>query len=403
MNYVLPLVIFPYLTRILGAEKFGLVAFAQALNTYFTIVVDYGFNMSGTREIAVYRSDPVRLSSTVSAIFTVKCWLVIVSFFSLVVITFAVPKFRDDWQLYLLTFGTVIGSAMFPVWFFQGMEVMKYITFLNFLAKVIFTSMIFMFVRQPSDYLYVPVLNSLGYVVAGIFSIWIIIKKFRVKIVRVPRQELLRGARDGWHLFISRISISLYTVTNASILGIFESMATVGYYVAAEKIARVSMNLFAPVFQSLYPYITQKAVTARESAIRNLSMLLKIVGSFGLFLSLALLFFAEPISLIILGNGYDTSIMLLRIFSIIPFVVSIASVLANLTMVPFKLDNYLMRIYVFGAVINFIFVLSLVGALHLKAQGAAVATVFTEIILTCLMVFVLVRQNINIFGGGKNG
>jgi O-antigen/teichoic acid export membrane protein len=401
LNYALPLVTFPYLTRVLGAEKFGLVAFAQALNTYFAVVVDYGFNMSGTREISVNRNDTTKLSSIVSTIFTIKFLLLLLSFVVLVLITFTVPKFRVYWQLYLLSFGMVIGNALFPVWFFQGIEAMKYITFLNFLAKLLFTSLIFVFVRGSGDYLYVPVLNSLGYVVAGILSLWIIINKFRIRIVRVPREELLRVARDGWHLFISRISISLYTVTNSFLLGLFESMATVGYYVAAEKIVRVSMNLFAPVFQSLYPFMTQKAAASRESAIRNLSQLLKVVGSLGLLLSLVFLFFAKPIALLVLGPGYDTAITLIRIFSVIPFVVAIASVLANLTMVPFKLDNYLMRIYVFGAIINFFLVLFLVGALHLKGQGAAVATVSTEFIITGLMIFVLVKEKINIFGSGR--
>jgi PST family polysaccharide transporter len=401
LNYALPLVTFPYLTRVLGAEKFGLVAFAQALNTYFSVIVDYGFNMSGTREISVSRNDPSKLSKIVSAIFTIKFFLLLLSFAVLGGLTFAVPKFRVYWQLYLLSFGMVIGNALFPVWFFQGMEAMKYITFLNFLAKFLFTGLIFVFVRSSGDYLYVPVLNSLGYVVAGILSLWIIIKTFHIRIERIPRQELLRVAKDGWHLFISRVSISLYTVTNSFLLGLFESMATVGYYVAAEKIVRVSMNLFAPVFQSLYPFMAQKAAASKESAVRNLSKLLKIVSVLGLLLSMVFLLFAKPIALLVLGPAYDTAITLLRILSVIPFVVAIASVLANLTMVPFKLDNYLMRIYVFGAAINFLLVLFLVGALHLKGQGAAVATVTTELVITGLMVFVLLKEKINIFGRGR--
>jgi PST family polysaccharide transporter len=402
LNYALPLVTFPYLVRVLGADKFGLVAFAQALNTYFMIVVDYGFNMSGTREISLTRAEPEKISVTVSGILTIKCLMTIFSFMALLVITFAVAKFRVYWQLYLLSFGVVVGNALFPLWFFQGMEKMKYITFLNFLAKAVFTALIFVFVRKSGDYLYVPVLNSLGYILAGLWSIWIIVRTFRVKFVVVPRRELYRIAKDGWHLFISRISISLYTVTNSFLLGIFASMATVGYYVAAEKIVRVSMYLFAPLFQSLYPYVAQKAASAREMTIRNLSKIFKAVASLGFVLSLTFLLFAKPIVVLVLGGGYEGAITIIRILALLPFVVSIASVLANLTMVPFKLDRYLMRIYVFGALANFLFIVSLVGVLHLKAAGAAISTVVTEIILTSLMFIVLRKQKINILAPGKD-
>ena len=396
LNYILPLITFPYLVRVLGAEKFGLVAFAQSFNTYFMILVDYGFNLSGTRAISINRENLQKVSEIFSSIFTAKILLLIISFLALSIIISFVPKFKVHWPLYLLSFGMVIGNMLFPVWFFQGMQEMKYITILNFIAKIIFTVSIFLIVKSSSDYLYVPALNSSGSLIAGILSLWLIFKKFSINFLFVSKKAILRTLREGWYLFVSRVSISLYTTTNAFVLGLFESMSVVGYYVAAEKIIRVSLSLFTPVFRSLYPYISQKAVTAREYTISVLRRLLKYVGLISLLISIVFFIFAKPIILLVLGSKYLDSIAVFRILSFIPFIVALASILSNLTMVPFKLDRYLMYIYLLGGVINLVLILLFVALLKLHAEGAALANLLTEFVLTLSMFAVLWKNKINL-------
>jgi len=395
LNYILPLVTFPYLVRVLGAEKFGLIAFSQAYITYFMIVVDYGFNMSGTREISINKGDKQKIVEIFNAIVTAKIFLMCLSFLVLCITIFFIPKFTQHWPVYLLSFGMVIGNVIFPVWFFQGMQEMKYITLLNFLAKIIFTVFIFVIVTKEADYYYVPLLNSLGYVIAGILSLWLVIKRYSIGFLRIPRKYVAQTLRDGWHLFVSRISISLYTVTNSFILGLFDSLAVVGFYVAADKIVRASMNLLAPVYQSLYPYISEKAFISRERTLENLTKLLKITGLIGVVLSVLFVIFAKQIVLVVLGEQYLEAVSVMRILAFIPFVVTIASVFANLTMIPFKLDRYLMRIYVIGVFINILMIVIFVGVLKMRADGAALANIITEIALTIFMFYVLVKHKIN--------
>ena len=67
---------------------------------------------------------------------------------------------------------------------------MKYITFLNILAKLIFTIAIFGFVRKVGDYLYVPLLNSLGFIAAGILALWIVFRDFGVKFKIVDAYKI---------------------------------------------------------------------------------------------------------------------------------------------------------------------------------------------------------------------
>jgi len=123
-NFILPLITLPYLVRVLGTELFGLVMFAQAFVLFFNVFVDFGFNLSVTREISINRDDKNSLSQIFYSVFFIKILLIIISIIVISLIVYFVPRFNSDPEIYLLSFGIVIGQALFPVWFFQGIEKM---------------------------------------------------------------------------------------------------------------------------------------------------------------------------------------------------------------------------------------------------------------------------------------
>jgi len=183
LNYILPLITLPYLVRILGPEKYGLISFAQAFIGYFVVLTDYGFGLSATREISIHRENKEKVSEIFSSVMIIKFFLGVLSFIILGLVLAFVPKFGNDWLIYIFTFGMVLGNILFPVWFFQGMEKMKWITILNVISRVIFTICIFIFIHNEADYINVALINSLGYLVAGIISLWVVFKNFKVKFI----------------------------------------------------------------------------------------------------------------------------------------------------------------------------------------------------------------------------
>lgn len=191
VSYVIPLISLPYLSRVLGVERFGVVFFAFAFMTYFIIFTDYGFGLSATREIAVNRHNKNNLSNIFSSVMFIKICLLLVSFAVLCIMITFIPKLQENWLVFLLSFLMVIGNAIYPVWFFQGVEKMKYITFLNILSKTIFLILIFIFVQKSDDYIIVPLLNSLGFLVSGIIGIYFVIKKLGAKLY-IPKWNAIK-------------------------------------------------------------------------------------------------------------------------------------------------------------------------------------------------------------------
>ena len=257
-TYILPLLTLPYLVRVLGVDNFGLVMFAQAFLMFFNILVDYGFNLSATREISIHRDNKEKVTEIFSSVMSIKAILIFVSFTILTIVVFSFEKFSSDWELYYLSFLVVIGNAMFPIWYFQGMEKMKYITIVNITSKLIFTILIFVVIQEPSDYIYVPLLNGFGFIVGGIISLWIVYKNFKQSFVFQKYHTLKMHFKDSSQFFLSRVSVSIYTSANAFVLGLFTSITMVGYYSIAEKLYMAIQSLYGPITQVLYPYIAKE-------------------------------------------------------------------------------------------------------------------------------------------------
>jgi len=309
-NYILPLITLPYLVRVLGPEKFGLIMFAQAFIQYFVILTDYGFNLSATREISIHRDNKDKVSEIFSSVMIIKFFLLILSFIIMTIIVFSFEKFRKDWLIYYLTFGIVFGQVLFPVWFFQGMEKMKYITFLNITAKLIFTLSIFIFIRGVADYIYVPLINSLGFILAGFLSIYIIFKNFGINFKLPDKKALKYHIKDSSQFFLSRISLSIYTSTNTFVLGLFTNTKMVGYYSIAEKMYTAVQQLFHPLVNTLYPYVAYKKNVFLYKKIFKLVLLIS-------FFSVIILFFiSDKIITLIFGQGLDLSIDVFKILLI---------------------------------------------------------------------------------------
>jgi len=383
-NYLLPLVTLPYLVRVLGAEKFGLVSFAQAFIQYFALLTDYGFNLSATREISIYREDSQKISKIFCSVILIKFILMILSFVVLYLIVFSFGRFKNDWQIYFLTFGMVVGQVLFPVWFFLGMEKMKYITFLNIVAKIVFTVLIFLSIKNVSDYIYVPLVNSLGFIIAGILGLWIVFKNFGVNFKLPAIEDIKHQFTSGWHIFISTIAISLYTASNTFILGLFTNNTFVGYYAAGDKIVRMAQSFQMPLAQACYPYISKLSFDSIVQGLKFIRKSLPIIGFSTFLLSTGLWVAAPSIVNLVLGKEFTESISVVRIQGYIPFIVGLSTVYANFFLLGFGYTKTWYRIMLTAGTVGLVGGVVFVYFFQMKHIGMSINALLTEVIVLVL-------------------
>ena len=184
---------------------------------------------------------------------------------------------------------------------------MKYITFLNILARSTFTIAIFVFIHKTSDYIYVPLLNSLGFIIAGILALLIVFKDFKIKIHIPTMSILIKYLKISSQFFLSRVSVSIYTATNTFVLGLFTNNTMVGYYSIAQKLYLALQQVYQPIVNTLYPYVAYK------KDVKFYKKIFKFISFSNSTLILVLFILAYPIIYIIFGSGVEISADIFRI------------------------------------------------------------------------------------------
>lgn len=374
-NFLLPLIILPYLVRILGTERFGLVMFAQSFALFFNVLVDFGFNLSATREISIYRNDKSKMSEIFSSVFLIKAVLIIVSLLIMALLMVFIPRFNNDWEIYYLSFGVVIGQALFPVWFFQGIEKMSVITMINVFAKLVFTVLILLLVKSDVDYLLVPLFNSIGFIIAGFIGLLTALKYVKLSF---PKKEITKGLFiESSQLFVSNLSVTLYTTFNTIVLGLFTNNTLVGVYSSMEKLVLAIKNLYTPIFQSIFPWLSSKN---KNEIILTTKKLIPILFTIGSIVTFIIFFFAKDILHIIYANDLITSYSnIFRILGLIAIFSSLNMLFNMLFLSTLKKYKERMKIIVTAGVLNVVLAIILVKFFNI--YGIAVTVTFTELLL----------------------
>ncbi len=314
LNYVLPFITMPYLSRVLDVDKLGLVFFAQVFMDYFFRLTMFGFDFSGVRSIAINRDDKEKTNLIFNSILCVQAIFLIISFCVLSLLIIFIPKFRADAIVYYFTFLSVIGNIFIFTWFYQGMERMKFITVLNIITRIISLLLIFIFIKSNFDYYLVPLFNSLGVLVSGVISFVFIKKVFKIRFYIPEKDDIINTIKYSSQFFLTKVAIALYRQTNAFVLGLVVSTTAVAYYTSADKIFWAIFALYNTFIGALFPYMS------KNKDIVFFKKLLKYLIFFALGFGIFLIVASKILIVIFFSEKMLPSVNILRIFAIsLPF------------------------------------------------------------------------------------
>jgi len=376
ITYILPVIILPYLFRVLGPDKFGLICFAQAFVQYFMIVTDYGFSVSATKSISLHIEDKKKICEIVSAVMTIKLILGFISLIVLSIVILLVPKFKHDWMIYALSFGAVIGNILFPTWFFQGSESMKYTAKLNIIGEFIYAFGIFLLIHSPNDFLMVPTITSLSMLLTGFMGQYILFSRFHMTFQLPTWKDLRRELSAGWNVFISVVAINTYTTTRIFAVGLLTNNSLTGFYSIAEKIANTVQTFPLSSFtQAIFPRLSHIFHKNKEKALKIMEQVQLITVIISLIFLPITFVFSPLIIRLVCGGAYPAAILSLRFLLISVFFISANAFRVQFLLVCGKTELY-SRIHITMAIIGLPLIIAMIH--HYSYVGAAMATCLIE-------------------------
>lgn len=315
INLIIPLVTLPYLIRTIGIDNYGSYSIVYAMLQYGILFSNYGFGFSSTQAIAQNRENSERVSIIV--ISTLMARLMIMVGVSVIMGIICVFFYSKEYLImYFCGLGMILGDVMNPVWLYQGMEKMKFLAIINLVSKSIFTLLIFIFIKDVSDYPLVTLLNSIGYLVAGIFSLLWGYKMFSLHWMKPKVMHIKEQYKSGWYIFLSTISMNLYRNSNVFVLGFFLSPGLVGIYSGAEKVIKAFQAIVSPIANALFPYVARSFRTQdRQGQWRSIKKFTAYISIFLLFLSLCAFFSATFTNKILLDRLDNKAVLLIKLMS----------------------------------------------------------------------------------------
>lgn len=372
LAYVAPLLTVPYLVRVLKPAEFGLLAFAQGIVLYFDLLTDFGFNLSATRAIAAQRDQIDAISRIFWSTLTAKLILMSLSGVLLTLLVAFTPKLHAYPSLYAVNFLYVIGTALFPIWLFQGLEEITIAALALGIARILTVPALFLWVRSKEDLVIAATIQASVQLVATVLVTPLLLKRIRLRWHRPSYLEIEAAFKAGWPLFLGGSALYLCNSSTTVILGFVAGSAQVGYYSAADKLIKAAISLLSPVGQALYPHITALKTESHLSALALIRKSFVFTGLLSLCASLGTFVLADPVCRLVLGPAFGPSASVLRWLSPLPLIFGLMSVLGTQTMLVFEMDSTMSRIMLASALGGIPLTLAL--AFPFGANGAAAAS-----------------------------
>lgn len=394
-NYVFPFITVPIVSRIIGPDKFGVLSFASSFVTYFTLLINFGFDLSATRAIAANRNNVEERNKVFNQVVTAKLILFSASLVLFLIALFTVPQLRDEKQVAIFSFFICFSWVITPNWLYQGMQELSRVAMFNLVTKVIFTVIILLVIKEKSDYVWQPLAISIAQVIVGIYSFAYAVKRYNITLRLSKLQPVLQLLWKEKVIFFSMVVINLYTTTNVVLLGLLQSHEQVGYYSAGYRLIVIIQSLISiPLSQAMFPFIGSAFAQNRERGLDVVRQMLPVVTFLTFSAAFILWLFGPVVIMLIYGQKFEPSIMVFRILAFVPVVIGWSNMFGIQTMINLKMDKVFFRITALGAVssivLNFLFVT------RFGFIGTAMSWVLTEILIVLCMYFVLAKHGINI-------
>lgn len=331
---VAPMITYPYLVRVLGTELYGIVLSAQMLASYASLIIDFGSNSVCAKHVSINRDNPSKLSEILSSVLFIRIILFVLIFFLYIFIVYLIPIYREYLSLFIITYFFTLNDVLFPQFFFQGIEKMKYVTIINIGVKLFFILLVFILVKNINDILLIPLLYSVGYMLGGISSLLIVRFKLEIRFKVPTYNQAIIYVKDSSAIFATELICTIKDKLNYLFVGTLVNMNSVVLYDLAMKLNSFLTKPLNVVSIVLFPRF------AKNRNLEKIKNVIKLSFILTLFLVVFVNIFLPQIAKLFVNETAD--LLPIRLFLLAPLMLSISSVLSTNLFVAFGYNKYVL-------------------------------------------------------------
>lgn len=280
LNSLFYLIIYPFLIQTLGPDSYGQYVFAFSISVYFVSLVQFGFDTPALKKISQNPADKKLHSEVISAVFISKMSLFLLSMFVFLFLLLSIDIFQNNIWLFIICYLQVFSNILFPTWYFQGIQKMKVVTYIQLSLKIISLPIMFIFIKDSSDIVMFAIITISTGLLGGIIAMLMIRYKDSVKLIWIPFSIIKQGFKEAVPFFLSSSMNTIKQQTATILIGSYFTMTDVALYDLAMKIYSVPTTLISSINSALFPKMLNSNwdVIKKVIKIENFVGLLIVVG-----------------------------------------------------------------------------------------------------------------------------
>lgn len=385
LGMAIPLIELPILTRALGASQYGIVAFIYGIALTASLFIEYGFNLSGTKDIAKAKINS-EVGSIVGNITLAKLLLSAPTFtISLLLLYTTTPNVITP-EILIYFFLTTAALGFSPSWYYFGKRKIFFISSLDVTLRATGLILTYSLIKQPDDLTkYMWIQASVGACNTLLPSVLI----FKTNSIRFDIKSAIALIQKSSNFFLYRGTQTVINSIASNLLGIFSNATAVGFFSPAEKLTRAFNTLSATIINFYFPTATKQFTTCKEHALNNILKINIWLGGFSCISSIGIFFYSDLIVRLLFGTSFSESIACLRILCwVIPLRVLISS-FSLLWLAQFNLEKIISRI----AIINLLTILLIapLAIFYWGSKGMAATFLVSDLISTLLTLKAIIQ------------
>lgn len=392
LNYALPIITIPLVSRALGVEKIGLISYIYSYLTYLILFINYSFSLTAIRK----QNKINNLNHTFSLVFKSQIFLLILTIPFLILALLFVPDLKQNMILTCISYIAVIGAFFDKNWVYQYKQDLSLVAIINVVLKFLSVLLIILFIKEQKDYLVYAVILYSATLLTNLSLFLICIRKYEIKVVKIKIQQVFEFLKEGKMLFFSSVVISLYTSTSTLLLGLYCNNRDVGLFAAASKLVDIA-KVFAimPITQLIYPIVTQKISDNVEEGVLFVKKLMPIFNLMAVLLFFGAIIVGPFILYLLFGAQFLDAIPILWVLSFTLVLILYSTVFGILLMVNLGMDHLFFKNQLYVAIFSVL--LTTLVLPYGAGMTSAIILVISEIMITAYQYYCLKSKGYQLF------